>query len=229
MMMSRRELLDETRQDEALREADREAERKDRHADHERRPGVAVFRVERPGALHQALCKREECDDDEQRAKTEVACQAPDGGERVEASEGERSRRPDPEALGKDEEAVEEVEGADGACDEERNFGIGLAEHAAHGGAEHEGNPEDCADLAEGGDALVRGRHVGDVGLRHHDVGTHHAADKSREQDEGQGLADGGHDHHDRKAENARKQHGRRPMRSERAPRMGAKKNCIRP
>ena len=51
-------------------------------------------------------------------------------------------------------------------------------------------------------------RHVGDVGLRHHDVGTHHAADKSREQDEGQGLADGGHDHHDRKAENARKQHG---------------------
>ena len=54
----------------------------------------------------------------------------------------------------------------------------------------------------------MRGRHVGDVGLRHHDVGTHHAADKSREQDEGQGLADGGHDHHDRKAENARKQHG---------------------
>ena len=39
---------------------------------------------------------------------------------------------PDPEALGKDEEAVEEVEGADGACDEERNSGIGLAEHAAH-------------------------------------------------------------------------------------------------
>lgn len=133
--------------------------------------------------------------------------EASNGRERVEASDGELCRRLDRETFWKDEEAVEKVERANRACGEERNSRIRLSEQAAYGGAEHEGNSEDGADLAERGDALVRRRDVGDVGLSHHNVGAHHAADQSREQNEGQRLADGGHDHHDRETKDAREQH----------------------
>ena len=65
--MRRGKLCGKTRQNPALRTRNRGSKDKNGNADHLWRPAVPEFRIERPGALHQALRERIERNDEQYR------------------------------------------------------------------------------------------------------------------------------------------------------------------
>ena len=112
------------------------------------------------------------------------------------------------EAFRQHEEAVDEVQAADGAREGKRNPRIYLPEDAAERRADHEGEAVDRADLPESGGALLLRRDVSNVGLGDDKIRGQHAARDAGREHERERRREGRHELHDGKTEDAGEQHG---------------------